>query len=157
MSSHNQQMADLLDKMSSALTEKLMEVLPDLSAGDKARLEDQLATYEEDCSDYRELLATDQATTSLTDVVAMQRLLQRVGQADAADVIDLVEEVLEFIEDKFSSAGFATRSAGIAAGGAHLMIDDDDLLGLDDEWEDDDDESDFDMTGGDDYFDDDDY
>lgn len=155
MSSHNQQMADLLDKMSSMLTEKLMEVLPDLSATDKGRLEDQLASYEEDCMDYRELLAADQASTSLPDVVSMQRLLQRVGQADAADIIDLVEEILEFIEDKFSSAGFATRSAGVAAGGAHLMIDDDDLLGLDDDWDDDDEESDFDVMG-DDYFDDDD-
>lgn len=152
-------MADLLDKMSGTLTEKLIKVLPDLSAGDKARLEDQLATYEEDGLDYRELLATDQAPTSLTDVVSMQHLSNgSAGLRNAADIIDLVEEILEFIEDKVSSAGFANRSAGVAAGGAHLMIDDDDLLGLGDGGRtDDDEESDFDVMG-DDYFDgDDDY
>jgi len=159
MASHNNQMTELLDRMSSMLTEKITELMPEITGAERARLEDLLMAYEEDIADYRELLVTDQATASLTDVVAVQRLYQRIGQADAADIVDLVNELLEFIEDKFAGAGFANRSAGIAAGGASLMmVDDDDLLGLGDEWEDDDDdEMDMDFMGDDYFSDDDDY
>jgi hypothetical protein len=158
MASHNNQMTELLDRMSSLLTEKITELMPEITGAERARLEDLLMAYEEDIADYRELLVTDQATASLTDVVSVQRLYQRIAQADAADIVDLVNELLEFIEDKFAGAGFANRS-GIAAGGASLlMVDDDDLLGLGDEWEDDDDdEMDMDFMGDDYFSDDDDY
>jgi hypothetical protein len=159
MASHNNQMTELLDRMSSLLTEKITELMPEVTGAEKARLEDLLMAYEEDVADYRELLDTDQATASLTDVVAVQRLYQRISQADAADIVDLLSEFLDFIEDKFAGAGFANRSAGIAAGGAGmLMVDDDDLLGLGDEWDDDDDdEMDMDFMGDDYFSDDDDY
>jgi class 3 adenylate cyclase len=158
MASHNNQMTELLDRMSSLLTEKITELMPEMAGSERAKLEDLLMAYEEDVADYRELLDTDQATASLTDVVAVQRLYQRISQADAADIVDLVGEFLEFIEDKFAGAGFANRSTGIAAGGASLlMVDDDDLLGLGDEWEDDDDDMDADFMGDDYFSDDDDY
>lgn len=125
----NQKMAELLDDISNALTEKLMAIISQITAADKTKLEKLLIAYEHDCSTYRELLIEDIIITELPELTTAQAFLPQIATAQATQIVAVATEIVAFVKDQIEghdlAAGLREEQEMNAGDNRSLAFDDD--------------------------------
>lgn len=135
MTQLNQKMAELLDDISNALTEKLMAIIGQITPADKAKLEKLLVAYESDCSTYRELLIEDIITTDLNELTTAQAFLPKIVTAGAAQIVGVATEVVAYVKDQIEGHDLAAglrEDQEMASGGSRAMAFDDEFDPMED-------------------------
>ena len=112
MSQLNQQMTELLEELSQAITEKLFAVINDIPSGDRKTLKRLLLVYKVDSASYLDLLLNDGVNTELPTIVAIKVFITNVNEAAAEDLIMTVTSIGTFIQDKLGRQSLAATGQG---------------------------------------------
>lgn len=135
MTQLNQKMAELLDDISNAMTEKLMAIVGQMTPADKTKLEKLLIAYETDCSTFRELLIEDIITTDLAELTAAEAFLPRIAAASSTEIVPVVTEVVNYIKDQIEGHDLAAglrEDQELASGGSRTLAFDDEFDPMED-------------------------